>query len=99
MSRITTFAQPQKQLKQRDYVVSGITKDSVGAVLANCTVDIFETEPGRRLVGRTVSDAAGVYSISVNGPDTGMTFEAFAYKAGAPDLAGATVNTLAGVEL
>ena len=101
-SSVSDFATPIKDFnKWRNYAVSGVTKDSTGTPLGGCTVDVFESnvsEP-RRFVGRAVSDANGNYSIMVNGPDTGMTFEAVAYLAGAPDRAGVTVNTLAGTEL
>lgn len=93
------------QDKQRPpkYRITGVTKDSTGAALGTCAVDIYETvtsanpnEPKGRLVGSTVSDAAGNYSVDVYaGP--GATFRAVMYKAGAPDVAGVSVNTLVGV--
>ena len=97
---VSDFATPNHDaIKWRNYAVSGITKDSTGAVIGNCTVDVFENCSMRRFVASTVSDANGNYSVMVNGPDTGMTFKVVAYKADAPDLAGTTVNTLVGVEL
>lgn len=99
-SGVADFYHADEKLKLRDYVVNGVTKDSTGAVLGLCNVEIYETTDAQnRMVGMTVSDASGNYSISVNGPDTGMTFFAVAYKAGAPDVAGTTVNTLQGTEL
>lgn len=98
VSKVNTFYNPV--LKLRRYTVSGVTKDSAGAVLGDCNVEVYETsDPQNRLVGATVSDADGNYSIDVNGPDTEMTFFAVANKAGAPDVAGTTVNTLPGIEI
>lgn len=45
------------------------------------------------LVNQTVSDASGNYSFSVG---SGLQYWIVDYKAGAPDVAGATVNTLVG---
>jgi hypothetical protein len=81
------FNQPSR------YRISGVTKDSTGAALGNCGVDIFETG-SRRFVGSTISDASGNYSldVTVEVPCFGVF-----YLAGAPDVAGTTVNTLVGV--
>lgn len=75
------------------YRVTGITKDSTGVALGSCNVDIFETGT-RRFIGSTTSDASGNYSIDVT---VGIACFAVAYKAGAPDVAGTTVNTVIGV--
>ena len=89
MDFYVAFNQPAR------YRIQGITKTSTGAVLANCSVDIFETA-SRRLRGSTVSDADGAYSLEITSGE-GLTFFVTAYKAGAPDVAGTTVNTLVGV--
>ena len=55
------------------FVISGVSRDSVGAVLVSCVVDLFQifdptgaSEPPARWVARTISDAAtGAYSFSV----------------------------------
>lgn len=94
------FNQPSR------YVISGVTKDSTGAALGGCEVEVYETVSGM-IRGTTVSDAAGNYILHVTGngvvaPSDGeaatvsLTFYVVAYKAGAPDVAGTTVNTLAG---
>jgi hypothetical protein len=70
--------------------LSGQTLDSTGAVLAGVSVMIFRTE-NKSFVGETVSDGAGQWTISMN---LGGPFFAVSYKAGAPDVAGTTVNTL-----
>lgn len=71
--------------------LAGITRDSVGAALASCTVDLFSTTTDQ-LIATTVSDGAGAFSLPVSGP--GGPFYLVAYKVGAPDVAGTTVNTL-----
>jgi len=94
------FSHPQERLKTRDYTISGVTRDSTGVALAGCTVEIYETTDAQnRLVGDTISDANGNYSINVNGPDTAKAFFAVAYKAGSPDTSGTTINTLQGAEI
>lgn len=99
ITRVSSFASPQDALKLRNYVVAGITKDSAGAALGGVTVDIFETASDV-MRGRAVSDATtGVYSVSVNAPDTGMTFYGRADLAGAPERAGTTVEVMTVTEL
>lgn len=75
--------------------ISGITKDSSGVALGNCTVDLFRTIDDV-LQQRTTSDGGGNYALDPvnngNGP-----YYIVAYKVGAPDVAGTTVNTLLGV--
>jgi hypothetical protein len=101
-SGVADFFHADEKLKDRDYVISGITRDAAGAILGGCTVDVFMSQMPdmpRTLVGRAVSDVTtGQYIVFVNGPDTGMTFQAMAYLAGAPDVAGISVNTLVGLE-
>lgn len=73
--------------------LSGITKDSAGAVLANCTVRLFRTSDDK-FIEQVVSDANGNYqfrSASLSEP-----YYLVAYKTGSPDVAGTTVNTLVG---
>jgi hypothetical protein len=89
--------------RPRKYSIAGVTKDATGAPLGGCTVEVYETvtaanpnEPKGRFVGSTVSDTNGNYSVDVYvGP--GATFRAVVSKAGAPDVAGTSVNTLVGV--
>jgi hypothetical protein len=71
----------------------GVSRDSAGAILANCTVMIFRTED-KSFIGQTVSDGVGAwsYSITVGGP-----FFLVEYLVGTPDRAGTSVNTLVGV--
>lgn len=93
---IVPFTRPAR------YTVSGVTRTSTGAVLANCTVTLYETESGA-VRASTISDANGDYAFDVtgNGVDeygAALTFSVRAYLAGAPDVAGTTVNTLVGAE-
>jgi hypothetical protein len=73
--------------------IIGVTKDSTGAVLAGCTVEVLRTSDDNKTDSQ-VSDASGNYECSIyeDGP-----FKALAYKIGSPDVAGTTINTLTGV--
>lgn len=82
------------------YTISGVTKDSYGNALGSCVVDLFETSTDR-LVQSVLSDpATGVYRFSSQGIGNETSVSRYyivAYKAGSPDVAGTTVNTLVGV--
>ena len=69
--------------------LAGITRDSTGAVLGLVQVDLFSSLD--LVINRTVSDAAGNFTFS--NPGTGP-FYLIAYKPGAPDVAGTSVDTL-----
>lgn len=72
--------------------IKGITKDSVGAVVANAIVQGFVTSTDA-YVGEVTSGEDGTYTL---GTETiaGVQHYLVAYKAGSPDIAGTTVNTL-----
>jgi len=72
------------------FTITGVTRDSTGAALGSCVVDLFRTVDDS-VAGRTVSDASGNYKIEAT---PALTHYAVAYKAGSPDVAGTTVNTL-----
>lgn len=72
--------------------IFGVTKDSTGAILAGATVRLYRTATDV-LVDSTVSDGVGVYEFRVG---LSQSYYVVAYKAGSPDLAGTTVNTLVG---
>ena len=87
--------------------ISGITKDSTGAVLGSCTVSLYRTNSSATsdhdalsdkndvLMERLTSDAVtGAYSFSAIG--LGSQYYVVAYRSGTPDVAGTTVNTLVG---
>lgn len=77
------------------WVLSGVTKDSSGAALGSCRVVVLET--GRIGIGQlpvvaeTISDGSGNYSVPVA---SNTAHWEIAYKAGSPDVAGATVNNV-----
>lgn len=79
---------------QRNYTITGVTKDLNNNNLASCTVNLFYTV-GNILAQTTTSDASGNYSFNVTSDPT-VQFYCVSYKSGAPDVAGTTVNTLAG---
>ena len=74
-------------------VISGITKDSAGAALGGCSVHLFRTADDVE-VQEDISNGGGTYSFTVG---LGQSYYVVAYKAGAPDVAGTTVNTLVGI--
>lgn len=75
------------------FFISGITKDSSGTPIGSCTVKLFRTSDDL-LQQTTISDpTTGVYSFGAVGS---ANMYVVAYKAGSPDVAGTTVNTLVG---
>jgi len=90
---------PYSQTESRRYLenmgtlnmsMSGVSRDSTGAVLAAANVHIFRTEDNS-FVAETTSDGSGAWSIPLL---KGGPFFIVAYKTGTPDIAGTTVNTL-----
>lgn len=73
--------------------VFGVTKDSTGAALSGVTVKLYRTADDA-LVDMAVSNGGGNYEFRSASPTT--AYYVVAYKAGAPDVAGTTVNTLVG---
>lgn len=71
--------------------ISGVTRDSTGAALGNCTVHIYDTGTDTKQA-TTVSDGSGNYSVSL-ATNSGF-FYVVAYLPGSPDVAGTTVNTV-----
>lgn len=69
--------------------ITGVTRDGAGAVLANAEVTLYTLADV--VIDAQLSDASGNFSFQ--NPGTGP-FYIVAYKAGAPDVAGTTVNTL-----
>jgi hypothetical protein len=70
--------------------ITGVTKDSSGAILALCTVQLFRASDDS-FRSEVISNNIGVYIVY---PDVTGPFYIVAYKSGAPDVAGTTVNTL-----
>lgn len=69
----------------------GITRDSAGAVLASSVVQGFVTSTDA-FVREVTSDAGGWFELCSE--NVGVNHYLVAYKAGSPDVAGTTVNTL-----
>ena len=77
---------------ERNQVITGTSRDSSGAALAGVTVKLFNSATDV-CEQRAVSDAAGGYSFAV---DRTQTYYLVEYKAGSPDVAGTSLNTLTG---
>lgn len=75
------------------FQIAGQTKDSTGAALGNCVVDLFRTADDVRIETLT-SNADGYFYFK--SPVQAATHYVVAYKVGAPDVAGTTLNTLVG---
>lgn len=73
--------------------ISGFTRDSAGSALPACDVHLFRTSDDLEL-DQTTSDATGYYEFRSAIPVE--PYYLVAYKVGAPDLGGTTVNTLTG---
>lgn len=73
--------------------ITGITKDSAGSPLAAATVRLFQTSDNAFLM-QTTSAPDGTYEVGVK--DSTTQCYLVAYKAGSPDITGATVNILTG---
>jgi hypothetical protein len=74
------------------YAIVGVTRDSAGAALPFCVLEMFLTSDDT-LAARGRSDASGNYRFDASSV---LTHYIVAYKPGAPDVAGTTVNTLIG---
>lgn len=81
------------------WLFSGTTRNSSLAALPGCRVIVFDPGQlavgGNPVVGETISDGAGAYSIEVPG---NRAYQATAYLVGSPDVAGITVNTATPVQ-
>jgi hypothetical protein len=77
------------------YRITGITRDSVGAILGNCEVHLFRTADDVEL-DQVTSNANGEFTLTVGIAPT-RTYYIVAYKAGGTDVAGTTLNTLTGL--
>lgn len=82
----------QKPMPARMYAVSGVTRDSSGNVLGNCTLELYNTATNA-LVETATSNGSGNYQFKSAFANPAAHF-VVAYKPGSPDVAGTTVNTL-----
>lgn len=73
--------------------LSGVTRDSTGAVLPFCTVRLYRSD-NDQFIDMVVSAADGSFTFTTTGP--GQFYYEVAYLAGSPDVTGATVDTLQG---
>jgi len=78
--------------EEANSTIVGISKDLNGSILGNCIVKLFNTATDV-ISQQTISDASGNYSFAV---DKTQKWYVVAYKAGSPDVAGTTLNTLVG---
>jgi hypothetical protein len=85
------------------FVISGVTRGSTGSPLGGCNVIAMSTEemavardPDAVIVDIEVSDANGAFALQV---PRNVAHMLVGYKAGSPDVAGVTVNTLQPVEV
>lgn len=87
------FRVPQPQ-RGALYAITGVTRDSSGAVLPGCIVRLYRTATDV-IVDTVTSDGSGNYTFPNVTP--GDTYYVVAYLTGSPDVAGTTVDTLVGV--
>lgn len=73
------------------FLISGITRDSTGAVLASCDVHLVDTQTDIE-VAQTISGGDGSYSFQRGSNSTPHYI--VAYKVGSPDVAGTTRNDI-----
>lgn len=84
--------------------ISGVTRNNTGAAVGDCSVYLYRTSglaeelwltKPENLVQTVISDGSGNFTFrpvnNGNGP-----YKIVSYKAGVPDLAGTTVNTIVG---
>lgn len=93
MPAVRSFQNGDSPSFEYPYSISGTTRDSVGVALAACRVELFRTADDSS-VSSVVSDANGKYVIPAS---KDLQHYLVAYKTGAPDVEGTTVNTLVGV--
>ena len=82
-----------RSFSTKNEMISGVTRDSSGAALGACVVQLFRT-PSDALVSEIVSDAQGNYVF--NNPGSGP-FYIVAYKHGGTEVAGTTLDTIVAV--
>lgn len=81
-----------RRLQERNYTISGVTQADTGLALGTCVVKLFNAATDL-LEQQTTSNAAGAYSFTV---DKNQSYYEVAYKAGATDVYGTTINTVRG---
>jgi hypothetical protein len=74
--------------------ITGVTKDSAGTILGGCEVTLHRTVDHYPLETITSNPVTGAYEFSTVG--LAQNYYVVSYKAGSPDVSGASVNTLIG---
>lgn len=80
-------------LPPKYFVLADIATDGSGTPMAGATINLFRTADNA-FIDRVVSGADGSYEFRTPAPAS--NYFVVAYKAGAPDVAGTTVNSLIG---
>lgn len=88
------FIPAMRPIIPKYFSITGITRNSAGATLPFCTVDLYRTST-KTIVDTVVSDVNGAFEFRTASADD-YHYEV-GYLAGSPDVAGTTVNTLRGV--
>jgi hypothetical protein len=70
----------------------GVTRDASDVALGNCVVKLFESATDIK-IAQTTSDGSGNFTFTI-GTNAGFFYYVY-YKAGSPDVAGTSVNTIA----
>lgn len=89
-----SFAVAAEPRLGRILTISGVTRDANNSPLGGCTVKLLRTRDDVE-TDQTTSDGSGNYTFATPSPHE--SYYVAAYLAGSPDVAGVTVNTLAGV--
>lgn len=79
---------PRTTITPTRFTLAGVSRDSTGAVLANCQVLVFRTYD-KVLAAETTSDGSGAWSVIVDRLQQHFMVE---YKPGAPDVFGTSLN-------
>lgn len=95
---IEAFQEVDPYFPERNLMITGITKDSTGAVLGGCVVKMVNAQT-EILQDTEISDGNGNYNCPIPkglSQQQTTTWQIKAYKAGSPDVAGITRNDLVG---
>ena len=84
------------KLPARIAMLSGVTRDSTGAIIGGCAVELYETATDLPLMRVTSDASTGAFTFTV-ARFAPATHYLVAYKAGSPDVAGTSLNTLTAV--
>jgi hypothetical protein len=74
------------------FLITGITRNSSGAAIGGCIVELFKHDAVNTFVDRAMSDGSGSYKFILG--DNATNYWLRAYLPGSPDLFGTTLRTL-----